>query len=152
ARLLMLDDLAIRARLAILSAAGRDRPTREGVSMPCEPPTLEALARRLDGLERTNRRLRRGLGVTLIGGAAIFLMGQAPERFSATTVVAQNIETQSLIVRDASGKVRAVLDADAAGPVSLTFSDKEGRERSAIGVGPAGGVGVVFRDREGAIR
>src|SRR5262249_55437490 len=123
-------------------AAGRDRPPREGVSMPPEPPseppseqpTLEALTRRLDALERGNRRLRRGLGVVLIGGAGLFLMGQGPERFVAGTVVAQSVETQSLLIRDATGKVRAVLDADTAGPVSLTFSDKEGRERSAIGV------------------
>ncbi len=120
--------------------------------MPCEPPTLEALTRRLEDLEQAHRRLKRRLAVVLVGAAGLLLMGQASDRVTATTVVARSVETQSLLIRDATGKVRALLDADAAGPVSLTFSDKDGRERSAIGVGPAGGVGLVFRDKDGGIR
>jgi hypothetical protein len=79
-------------------------------------------------------------------------MGQGSDRVTAATVVARSVETRSLMVRDATGKIRALLDADTEGPVSLTLSDKDGRERAAVGVGPAGGVGMVFRDREGVIR
>jgi hypothetical protein len=120
--------------------------------MPSEPLTLEALTRRLESLELAHRRLKRGFGVMVVGVAGLLLMGQGSDRVTAATVVARSVETRSLMVRDATGKIRALLDADTEGPVSLTLSDKDGRERAAVGVGPAGGVGMVFRDREGVIR
>jgi hypothetical protein len=120
--------------------------------MSCAPPTIESLTRRLDSLERAHRRLKRGTGLGLIAGASLLLMGQAPDRIAAGTVVGRTVEAQSLVIRDAGGKVRVLLDADAVGPVALTLSDKDGRERLALGVGPAGGVGLVFRDKEGQIR
>lgn len=116
-------------------------------------PTLEPLIQRLDRLERDNRRLRRTATLLLLGGLAVVLMGQAPvDRVTANAVVTRTLEVQSLVLRDATGKVRVLLESETTGPVTMTVADKEGRERLALGVGPAGGVGVVFRDKEGTVR
>jgi hypothetical protein len=120
--------------------------------MSSQSLTLEAVTRRLEELERAHHRLKRGFGAMVIGATGLLLMGQASERLTTDTLIARNIETQSLMVRDATGKIRALLEVDTAGPVSLTLSDREGRERASIGVGVAGSVGAVFRDQEGAIR
>jgi hypothetical protein len=120
--------------------------------MPSESLTLEALTRRLEDLERAHRRLQRALGVIVIAAAGLLLMGQATDRVTAATLIARDVETQRLMIRDATGKIRALLDADTAGPVSLTLSDRNGRERASLGVGLAGGVGLVLRDQEGATR
>lgn len=116
-------------------------------------PALESLIQRLDRLERDNRRLRRTATLLLLGGLAMVLMGQAPvDRVAANTVVAQTLEAHSIVLRDARGRVRVLLESETAGPVTMTVADKQGRERLALGVGPAGGVGVVFRDKEGTVR
>jgi hypothetical protein len=120
--------------------------------MPAESLSLEALMRRLEDLERAHRRLKRAVGVMVIGVAGLLLMGQATDRMTTATLIARSVETQSLMVRDATGKIRALLDADTVGRVSLTLSDRDGRERAAIGVGLAGGVGATFRDQDGVIR
>ena len=120
--------------------------------MSCTPTTLDGLTRRLEAIERAHRRLKRAAGIGALAAAALLLMGQAGDRIAAGTVVGRTVEAQSLVIRDAAGKVRVLIDADAVGPAALTLSDKDGRERLALGVGPAGGVGLVFRDREGQIR
>ncbi len=119
---------------------------------PIGDAAVAALTARLDRLERSHRRLKRAGALAVVAGAGLLLMGQAADRIVAQTVSARRVETESLVVRDATGKIRALLEPDPAGPSALTVSDKEGRERLALGVGPGGGVGLVFRDREGAIR
>ena len=120
--------------------------------MSSQSLTLEAVTRRLEQLERAHHRLKVGFGVMAIGAAGLLLMGQASDRVTTGLLIARNIETQSLMVRDAAGKIRALLDAEPTGPASFTLSDQEGRERAAIGVGLAGGAGAIFRDQEGVIR
>jgi hypothetical protein len=117
-------------------------------------PSVDLLMQRLERLERDNRRFKRAGAVFGLGALAVVLMGQATvqDRVSANMVVARTIEAQSILLRDATGKVRALLESQPTGPVTLTLSDKDGRERLALGVGPAGGVGVVFRDKEGTVR
>jgi hypothetical protein len=117
-------------------------------------PTVELLLQRLERVERTNRRLQCAGGILVLALAGGLLMGQAvgQERVSASTVVAQTIEANRVLVRDATGKVRAFIESESTGPVTFTLSDKDGRERLTLGVGPAGGVGVIFRDKEGTVR
>lgn len=115
--------------------------------------TLELVTERIERLERDNRRLKCLATLMLLGIAAVGLMGQAlQDRVTANVVLARTVEAQSLVLRDGAGKVRALLETDPAGPITLTLSDKEGRERLALGVGPAGGVGIVFRDKEAVVR
>jgi hypothetical protein len=120
--------------------------------MPAESLTVEALTRRLEDLERAHHRLKRALAVLVLGMAGLLLMGQTTDRLTTATLIARSVETQSLMVRDTTGKIRALLDVDTAGRVSLTLSDRDGRERAAMGVGLAGGVGATFRDQDGVIR
>jgi len=116
-------------------------------------PALEHLQRRLDRLERDNRHWRTAATLLLLVGVAVVLMGQAPtDRVTANAVVTRTLEAQTVLLRDATGKVRVLFESETTGPVTMTVSDKDGRERLALGVGPAGGVGVVFRDKEGAVR
>lgn len=96
-----------------------------------DPPTLEALARQLDGLERANRWWRRAAGLAALGLAAILLSGQAAPP-------ARSLEVEQLLLRDAAGRVRValrVLDNDA---IVLTFRDRLERDRLLLGLLPDG--------------
>jgi hypothetical protein len=116
-------------------------------------PTLESVTERIERLERDNRRLKCFATLLLLGVSAVGLMGQSlQDRITANVVLARTVEAQSLLLRDGAGKVRALLETDPAGPITLTLSDKDGRERLALGVGPAGGVGIIFRDKEAVVR
>ena len=87
-------------------------------------PTMETLARRLDRLERENRRLKRA-GVVILGViAAVVLMGQATPR-----KVAKVIEAEKFVLRDAVGTIRAVLGpGELGGLYHLTLFDMNGKE------------------------
>ena len=69
-------------------------------------PSLQTLARRLDELERENRRLKAGALLALLGLVAAGVMGQASLSGPPT------VEAQRFYVRDGDGKARALLDAD----------------------------------------
>ncbi len=77
------------------------------------------LLRRLEQLERSNRRLKIFATIILVGLAAIGVMGQARPP-------AQVVEAQEFIVKDANGNVRARLGAYTAG-ASLTLYHEAGR-------------------------
>jgi len=83
-------------------------------------PTMETLARRLDGVERENRRLKQVGVVALAVIAAVVLMGQA-----TGGKVAKVIEAENFIVRDEHGRKRAELGAKS-GNVGLAFYGNSG--------------------------
>ena len=89
---------------------------------------IETLARRLDRVERENRRLKRAGVVALAMIAAVILMGQATE-----SKVVKVIEAEKFVLRDGQGRQRAELFAhkDVSG---LAFSDQKGRVRIVMGV------------------
>lgn len=65
----------------------------------------DVLVRRIERLERENRRFKR-VGVALaLGLVAVLLMGQAPGR-------ARTLEAEKLVLKDRGGKIRAVLGED----------------------------------------
>jgi hypothetical protein len=68
--------------------------------------SLQTLARRLDDLERENRRLKAGALLALLGLVAAGVMGQASLSGPPT------VDAQRFYVRDGDGKARALLDAD----------------------------------------
>lgn len=80
----------------------------------------ERLDRRMDRLERENRRLKLG-GVVLV--AALTLVGLVGAGRSDT----RHIEAESFIVKDSNGKVRAVLGTtDPYSAPGLVMYDQEG--------------------------
>ena len=91
--------------------------------------TMETLARRLDQVERENRRLNRAGVVALAVIAAVVLMGQA------TGNVAKVVEAEKFVLRDADGKGRARLESLPSGLVRLALLDKDENIQSVLGVG-----------------
>ena len=80
-------------------------------------PELSAIVSRLERVEKENRRLKRAaLGILVLAGA-VLLMGQArPDR---------TIEAQKFVLKDATGKARAVLGMFAGRP-TLSLYDAQG--------------------------
>ena len=83
-------------------------------------PTMETLARRLDRVERENRRMKQAGMVALAVIAAVVLMGQA-----TTSKVAEVIEAEKFVLRDKSGKTRAFLGVGDEGTVVLDLNDQD---------------------------
>lgn len=82
-------------------------------------PTMVDLARRLERLEKTNRRMKR-LGCLIFGGFAIALMmGQS--QCNTTTFGTKVVVAHKFIIRDANGKSRVELDE-----TGFTLTDAEG--------------------------
>ena len=65
-------------------------------------PTMETVVRRLDRVERENRRMKQAGAVALAVIGAVVLMGQA-------TKVPKWVEAEKFIIRDANGKLRGEL-------------------------------------------
>jgi len=88
---------------------------------------VDVLARRIDRLERQNRRFKRGVTAIVLGIVAVLLMGQ-------TVAKSPTVEAQKLVLKDKRGKIRAVLGE---------FSDDERSACSsstrASGFGPSSG-------------
>jgi len=103
--------------------------------------TMETLARRLDQVERENRRLNRAGVVALAVIAAVVLMGQA------TGNVAKVVEAEKFVLRDADGKGRARLESLPSGLVRLALLDKDENIQSVLGVGIVGTPSLVLAGR-----
>ena len=74
-------------------------------------PTIEALARRVEQLERDNRRWRRGATLGLLLLVSGGLLGQAPVLPGAAKV----LEAERFNLRDGSGNLRGSLGATTKG-------------------------------------
>jgi hypothetical protein len=93
----------------------------------------DSIVSRIKRLEDQNRMLKRGALACLVGVASFGLMGQAqrkPARPPAPApapafTMPKNIEAQSFVLKDASGRVRAELSMGGTGP-SLKLRDQSG--------------------------
>jgi hypothetical protein len=116
---------------------------------------LEAvLGRRVDELERENRKLRRN-GTLVMGLGALMLLATASMLISlraGTGQVAEAVEANRFVLRDADGHVRAVLGLNPDGATRLVLQDRDGRERLRLSLLADGSPGVSFTDREGRTR
>jgi hypothetical protein len=107
----------------------------------------EHLARRLDRLERENQRLKRLGALALIGLAALVIMGQA-----TSAPVANTIEAERFILRDASGNARASLGVRPDGTAALALADDTHQERAVFTVTAQGLAAVELSERSGRLR
>ncbi len=103
-------------------------------------PTMETLARRLDKVERENRRLKRAGVLVLAVIAAVVLMGQATP--------SKVVEAPKFVLRDASGRVHAVLGTVNKRAVSLALITKNGKPRVVLGVSSDGSLSLSFYDKD----
>lgn len=91
-----------------------------------EEATVQLLTRRLERLERDNRRLKLGGAVVVVGLAALALMGQV-----VPGQLPKVVEAEQFVLRDARGQVSALLSAE---PFlkGLTVFDEGGKKRAAL--------------------
>jgi hypothetical protein len=110
-------------------------------------PSHEHLAQRLDRLERENRRLKRLGALALVSLAALTVMGQ-----TAPVPVANTLEAERFVLRDASGLVRATLGLRSDGTAALALADDTQQERAVVGVTAQGLPAVELSERSGRQR
>ncbi|MGH7372433.1 MAG: hypothetical protein ACREJK_11395, partial [Candidatus Methylomirabilales bacterium] len=103
--------------------------------------TMQTLVRRLDRVERENRRWRWTTAVVLGGIAGGVLMSQ-----SAHPTVANVIEAEKFVLRDAQGKARAWLET-ASGSVNLALADRDEKSRAFVYVRADGSTGLALYDK-----
>ncbi len=116
-------------------------------------PTMEALARRLDRVERENRRLKRSGVVALAVIAAIVLMGQAASKLAPPGKPGKIVGAEQFIVHDARGGVRAELGTLPNGTVRLVLYDRgnPGETRVILSAGPENSPALSFSDKAGKV-
>jgi hypothetical protein len=101
------------------------------------------LARRVEQLERTQRRWRRLATGAALGLVAVGLMGQKP----APRVV----EAERFVLRDAAGRARAELVVDGEQSVALRFKDADSMPRLSLGTENGAAV-LVLNEQGGRVR
>jgi hypothetical protein len=115
--------------------------------MPTHETDLDALARRIERLERANRRLK-GIGAAvLLAASTVVLMGQAPTEED----LVDSTESEEFVLTNADGEVRARLGTDphAAGEFSgLILYDASGRRRVRIGSDASEAPSLQLLDQE----
>ena len=97
-------------------------------------PTMEGLARRVEQLERDNRRWRRGATLGLLLLVSGGLLGQAP----VVPGAAKALEAERFNLRDGRGNLRGSLGAATDGTASLVFYNTAGMRQAGLGVLPDG--------------
>ena len=103
---------------------------------------LPDLAQRVEKLEKANRRLKLAgvLALALVG--CLLLLGVASPK--------RTVEAEAFVLRDANGKLRALLAVAAEGP-GLSFIDANEKQRMLLEVSAEGPL-VSLRDANGKSR
>jgi len=116
-------------------------------------PTMETLARRLDKVERENRRWKRAGVLALAVIAAIVLMGQAASKLAPPGKPGKIVGAEQFIVHDARGGVRAELGTLPNGTVRLILYDRgnPGETRVILSAGPDRSPALSFFDKAGKV-
>jgi hypothetical protein len=90
-----------------------------------ESTTEHSLERRIERLERQNRRYRLGGAILILASAAALCIGMSAPR--------KTLETDLLLIKDANGTTRMILGMADDGP-AITMLDEKGKLRANIGV------------------
>jgi hypothetical protein len=129
---------------------------------PVEPPGPTAdsphpqadraipLTRRLEAVERDNRRLRR-LGLMMLIGVGVLLglttaIIVVASRHGLPGTVPQVAEARKFLLRDRTGRIRGVWGTNEEGAAQLLIQDGAGRTRMRFTVQPDGASGLAFVD------
>lgn len=112
------------------------------------------LMRRVEHVEKENQKLRRyltylGAGLAALAIAGVILFALA---FSGGGGVAETVEAERFVLRDASGIARGVFEIGNEGGARLVLRDADARDRLRLALLQDGSPGVTFADREGRPR
>jgi len=108
---------------------------------------LEILKRRIDCLERGNRRMRRFGLFAFLGVGILFIMGQ-----TSPSIVPEVIEAKRFVVKDASGRNLAALGTDRDGAPLLVLTNLDGGLGATLEVTAARRPTLTLYDRAGNSR
>ena len=116
---------------------------------PAQLRAEAAIVRRLENLERDNRRLRR-YGITMLIVLAAFLgVGASLLYFSGAYGLPgspQMVAARQFLLRDARGTIRGTWGVAKDGSVRLALSDDRGRQRIRLSLLEDGSAGLTFAD------
>jgi hypothetical protein len=106
--------------------------------------SLETLSKRIERLERENRRLRQAAFAVLLGIASVFLMGQGKAAKVGALNVAKALEAGKFILKDGRGQKRAELGLFADRPALVFY---QGAEQASLSLGAEpDGAGLTLYD------
>ena len=127
-------------------------PTRPAAEVPHPPPVSAGvpLTKRLEAVERDNRRLRR-LGVAMLIGVGVLLgltsaIMIVAARHGMPGMVPQVAEARKFLLRDREGRIRGTWGTNEEGAAQLILQDNAGRARMRFTVLPDGSTGLAFVD------
>ena len=106
-----------------------------------------SIEERVARLERQNRRLKQGLAAVVLVVAGAVIMGATKQ-----TGLGETIEAQAFVVKDKSGKIRALLGVSKSSEPTLQFYDKDGKWRAILGVNKDAEPTLQFYDKDGKRR
>lgn len=115
------------------------------MSLATDSTRLDAIARDFARLERANRRWRRSAVLALLALIAVGVMGQV-------TPPSRVLEVEQLLLRDATGRIRAALSALEDDAIVLTFRDRLERDRLAFGMLDTDAPGLSLYGKDGTSR
>jgi hypothetical protein len=101
------------------------------------------IVRRIEQLERAQRRWRGLATCAALGLVAVVLMGQKP--------APRTVEAERFILRDAAGRARAELSVDSEQSVALRFKDADSMPRLSLGTENGSAV-LVLNEQGGRVR
>lgn len=114
---------------------------------------IDVLVRRLERLERQDRRIKRTGSLLFLGVATALLLGQSQCNSSKLDVsrASDIVEAQEFVLRDTSGKVRAKIGMTTGVGPELSLLDSTGKKRLSLSISDiGGGNGVLgFDDKDG---
>lgn len=106
-----------------------------------------SIEERLDRLERGNRRLKILAGAVIVLAGGGLLLAAASGVRAQTPAWRRTVEAEKFVLRDASGKPLAMMDATNEEP-TLTLADASGKPRAILGV-DADGASLDLWDASG---
>lgn len=115
----------------------------EGSMTPDVETELQSLRAQIAGLKRRSALLTIGFAASLgVAVATWIVVGNAPPP--------AYVSARGFLVKDASGKTRAVLGVASNGSASLAITDDAGSPRAALSVDGAGSPQLALTTRDGA--
>ena len=104
---------------------------------------LDAVVKRLERVERQNRRMKIiGTMVLVLVGSGLLMAQTKPKK--------RIVEAEQFVLQDASGRARGIWAAEKDGPTTLAIFDKVGMMRGVWGVAQDG-PGLTLIDKDGKI-